>query len=395
MNKNIFFQAGFLFLLSCQTQPVVNDFFQDRIYKVSLEEALNKTNSVPISRIGSEIDYIPLETHPEGLLTRVNKIVVYEPYVFIINLGRVLQFKNDGSFIRQIGSRGQGPKEYLNNTIRDIAVDSLKQQLIVHEFYTHIFDLNGNHIRRFRNNSFNNTYTPERVFPFKENQFIYSILNVSQHIDPNINSLIILNDHAEVVDSFKNYHKRVQKPGFTLPFAAPFYSFQSNIRFKEFGADTLYTVEQDTLVPYAIFDLGNKALPVDLNSDELNTQGKYWLLSILEDNDHFFLRFTNWNLLDMGIYLDGVYSKATGESIILGDNGFRNDIDGGLPFFPRYLYNDSMLVDYVQAFKLREHVFNGNDLENRKLYGQKYEDLVKLANSLDDESNPVLILVKK
>jgi len=65
---------------------------------------------------------------------------------------------------------------------------------------------------------------------------------------------------------------------------------------------------------------------------------------------------------------------------------FRHSREGGNPL---------ILSDYVQAFDLRKHVLNSNAVENRRLYVQKYEDLGNLVNSLDDESNPVLIMVKK
>jgi hypothetical protein len=50
---------------------------------------------------------------------------------------------------------------------------------------------------------------------------------------------------------------------------------------------------------------------------------------------------------------------------------------------------------WVTAFDLREHVLNGNVSEKKRLYGQKYDDLIKLSNSLDDQSNPIIVIVKK
>ena len=91
----------------------------------------------------------------------------------------------------------------------------------------------------------------------------------------------------------------------------------------------------------------------------------------------------------------GFVDKHTLAVKIIGDNGFYNDIDGGLPFFPKYVYNGNVMVNYVQAFELREHVLNGNAAEMRRLYGQKYDDLVKSVNSIDDESNPIVVMVKK
>jgi len=97
----------------------------------------------------------------------------------------------------------------------------------------------------------------------------------------------------------------------------------------------------------------------------------------------------------MVIELFGYVNRHTHVVKVIGDKGFQNDLDGGLPFLPKYVYNNNILVDYVNAFTLREHVLNCNSAEIRRLYGQKYDDLVKLVNSLDDKSNPILIMVKK
>ena len=79
---------------------------------------------------------------------------------------------------------------------------------------------------------------------------------------------------------------------------------------------------------------------------------------------------------------------------VIGSEGFQNDIDGGLPFTPRYVYND-ILVDYIWPYDLREHVLNSNATEMRRLYGQKYDDLVEFAESLDDQDNPIIVFGKK
>ena len=109
--------------------------------------------------------------------------------------------------------------------------------------------------------------------------------------------------------------------------------------------------------------------------------------------DNFYLRFFNpYNDPD---WVYGVTSKSTLETKILENDGFRNDIDGGLPFFPKRVLNDNSFLSWVKAYELREHVLkNSNAAEMRRLYGQKWDDLVKLANSLHDESNDVLIMVK-
>jgi len=48
----------------------------------------------------------------------------------------------------------------------------------------------------------------------------------------------------------------------------------------------------------------------------------------------------------------------------------------------------------VDAYDLREKVLNADTAEMHRLYGQKFDDLLKLAKSLNDESGTVLVMVK-
>jgi len=177
---------------------------------------------------------------------------------------------------------------------------------------------------------------------------------------------------------------------------SPFYLYQGNLRFKEFGADTLFTVTEDELIPCAIFDLGKKEIPGDLqiiSGDVTETYKKYkgcaWILNILEDTTNFYIR-----MIDDRVHnLYGYFDKQTHTVKVIGELGFQNDLDGGLPFFPKYIYNDSIMVDYVNASELRKHVLNSNIEEMQKKYGKRFDDLLKLVNSLDDISNPVVIMV--
>ena len=185
------------------------------------------------------------------------------------------------------------------------------------------------------------------------------------------------------------------------------YSHQGNIRFKEIGmhADTLFTVTEEALIPYVVFYYGEKYMPEELafpprprdgrmdmeaTIRQMGHAGKYFVRSIDEDNDNFYLELNNW---DIPLY--AYYNKSGNTVKVIEKDGFQNDIDGGLPFWPKHIYNDNILVGYVNAFDLRKHVLNSNAAEMRGKYGKNYDDLVELANSLDDESNPVLIMVKK
>jgi len=207
-----------------------------------------------------------------------------------------------------------------------------------------------------------------------------------------VDQSLIVTDLKDKWRYYQNYHKRYNNEVIVL--SAPFYLYQGNMWFKEFGADTLYTVTEEQLIPYSIFHLGKKEIPTDVSLQDIQSN-KYndyvCIFDILEENENYYVKMA----MGFNRLLYGFHNKSGSVSKVIGEQGFQNDIDGGLPFFPKYIYNDSILVDYVNANDLHEYVLKSNAAKMKKQYGKKYDDLVKMLNNMEDKSNPIVVLVKK
>jgi hypothetical protein len=82
------------------------------------------------------------------------------------------------------------------------------------------------------------------------------------------------------------------------------------------------------------------------------------------------------------------------ETSFLENNGFFNDLDGGIPFWPRYVYNDNTLVDYIDAFKLLKRINEIQDSNSQDKEAKIPQQLEMLSKQLTENSNPVLIVLK-
>ena len=363
----------------------------DLPYHILLEKEIGNIKPACLSEVGSTITYIPLETVSESLLTGLNRVIVTDSF-YIVNSAFV--FDSAGNFLRQIGRKGQGPGEYSMFINNFLSFDKNKLYLLVESYKVLEFTIEGKFLNSYKLDSL-----PTMILPIRDDLFVYYCRNTTRN--PIEQSLVISDLNNNIQKTYKNYHKRIRKSGSDISFSvAPFYIYQENIRFKEFGSDTLYTVTEEELIPYCILDMGKRKIPADfsINNDLKFAEvgagyeypGAYWILNIVEDSDNLYI-----TLNDFKNDLYGFINKNTQVVKVTGDQGFRNDIDGGLPFFPINSHNGSILVGGVNAFDLREHVLNSNAAEMRRLYGQKYDDLVKFANSIDDEDNPIIVLVKK
>ena len=105
----------FLFAISCLSS---NEKTKKEITTFDLR-VLPKSTSVKLSDLGfSDIEYIPLETNEQSLISGTNeiffpiKISAEENSFLVKRFTTILKFHSDGSFATRIGTVGRGPNEF-------------------------------------------------------------------------------------------------------------------------------------------------------------------------------------------------------------------------------------------------------------------------------------------
>jgi len=66
-----------------------------------------------------------------------------------------------------------------------------------------------------------------------------------------------------------------------------------------------------------------------------------------------------------------------------------NDLDDGMPFWPKSIYKDSVLIDFYPAIEFLEYFQTNTDDQGRP------EFLEKLIRSVDVNDNPIVILTSQ
>lgn len=135
MTKSLSILLGVIVITSCNNSKnprvadnkVVNS--TDLPYFIDIEKNLAETKSIPLSSIGKQLDYIPLETNPNCMIERIQHISFSEDFMFIADYNKILQFDRKGKFLRQIGAKGRGPGEYLG--ITGLCIDPKNKKIFV------------------------------------------------------------------------------------------------------------------------------------------------------------------------------------------------------------------------------------------------------------------------
>jgi hypothetical protein len=403
---NLFYSAAltFLFLCGCGgTSEKHKTQCEALPFHIMLETAIDNAMPANLTEIGSSISYIQLETTEKSLLSGYFEIIrATDSHIAIFDRSGVFMFDISGKFISKIGNRGSGPGEYTSVSDLHFSLDGQKVYLMVSGAKCFEYDVNGSFLNSF---SLDNPQI-QLMMPLADNLFVFHQRNVLKNVE---HSLSISDLQGNITKMYDNHHKITSDRPMSDWQIKPLYSHQGNVRFKQRGdrADTLFTVTEKELTPYAIFNLGKYAMPIDISQpaqrmsyDELllylGADGKFYVREMKEDSDNIYVTLFDYHMLEGFVprYQYGFFSKHNCTTKVIGGQGFQNNIDGGLHFFPKFVYGD-ILIDYVSAFDLREHVKNSNAAEMKRRYNNNYDDLVKLANNLEDDSNQIVVLVKK
>lgn len=95
------------------------DYSDSEVIRIE-KEALKTVESYELYDTYKSVEIIPLETTSESLFAGVSQAIVDGDDIYVLaemsalsSDAKVMQFKKDGSFVRQIGTIGDGPGEYL------------------------------------------------------------------------------------------------------------------------------------------------------------------------------------------------------------------------------------------------------------------------------------------
>ena len=112
-----------------------------------------KEQSVFLSSIGKELEYIPLETNPNSLIGDNPHFEFTSDYIYVASApyGRLSQFDKTGKFINQIGTNGRGPGEYI--TASSFCIDQLLERIFIMSCWSKCtileFGFEGKYIQSF------------------------------------------------------------------------------------------------------------------------------------------------------------------------------------------------------------------------------------------------------
>jgi len=197
----------------------------------------------------------------------------------------------------------------------------------------------------------------------------------------------------------------------------------NDLYLKDFLNDTIYVLRNSKLQPAYVFDLGKYTFPIEfletssiLRGDAYPPNTICYLKPFVGTSKFFFytVRIPEelpkpksepvWNSFvneyrptDITVY--GIYNIAEKTNVLLDTDqhlqkGIINDINGGMPFIPRYYAGNGEVVDFWYAWDMKEILTDEYFATQTIRDQQAHERLRELLKQLKWEDNPVVVIAK-
>ena len=397
------------------------------IITIDLESNIKNFKPMKLSEIASSVDYIPLQSSSDFMIGYIGSIDVSEQFIVVgAKQGmdtKILLFDNKGNYIREIGRQGKGPGEYQITGRPYFLDDCIYVPSVIGKPNVLIYDITGKFIKACSYPLHHISSIHSNWLPISPNEFLLQVPNNSGDQDFRI---IKVDCQGKTLKGFPNSMKfQPFNPNVfsTDSQASQFYIFDDKIRYKEVRNDTTWELSDEKLKARYIIYRGRFGSNVDFRSlpVEKFNEDKVRIIRIFETRKFMFFETLFKKLYPFNFYMEynmitgtnrsftilGVYNKELGNTYFVKPSniddlefppgiptGLENDMDGGINFFPTHKASDSVLVSWIDAYKLNEYIASEAFQKAAPIYTEKKKDLEKLASSLSENDNPVLMVVK-
>ena len=380
-------------LVSCQKKasaPETGHF--------DLSQNWSSVEKLNLSEIAGSIEYVALESGPECMLgTEAGlQVNVLRDYLVIHDHNNVMRvFDRSGKYLNDVGKIGEGPEEYfqlnkyyIDEERKEIYILSLESKCLVYGF-------DGKFIRQFKAGG-----QSTRVIVNEEGEVGLLYLSMTADMQDTAR-LAWFDSQGKELSCVPLYQNTTMGGGWYTDSNVELYYYEGSLRFGEIPFDTLYQLEETgSFEPAWSFDPG----PKGVTNEVLHNRVRF----ITESNNYtvvYFLRETERYFFLTGGYNTNMYKflcdKKTGLARTADmrelapypyESGLVNDIDGGLPFWPKTT-TSGIGVTCLPAIELMEHIKNQEGEDVSRYDQKKRQELEQLVGTLHEDDNPVVMIV--
>lgn len=345
---------------------------------INLAKAISESpKEIMLNELASDIRYVPLETIDDCLMNNEFYIMQYTGEDIITS--GIFHFDKNGKFLNKIGSKGQGPEEYLQGLF---AFGDWKNKLLYVQNWTTLtcYGFDGTFVR--------SVPTPQLNMGaaglFDENHILYSNdIYYADKANP-IQLYMVDSQNGKTVSKWRGHLEENKKYGMILTSRDFMYNYDNSLFYKPALENVIFKIlsPKKRQLVYK-FDCSGK--DIDVSADEVDPKKRFQFLSVYwakETAQYLFVNYGMKNISRLGIYDK---EKKTFTNVTIKDN-----LAGGYDIHPAWTSDDNHLLMIYYAGGLLQ------DKEKRYSTGllpERKKELDELLKNIKEDDNPVVILV--
>ncbi|WP_167619146.1 6-bladed beta-propeller [Maribellus sediminis] len=368
---------------------------------ISLSEP--ESLALTLTDIAEDVTYVRLSSKIP--IQHIHHLEVIDDNIFIsCHPEMIVRFDLNGNLLGEIGKKGRGPQDY-ERTL-SFTLDYTNKHVIVlsNNFTLKFYDFSGEYVK---------TISLKNISDFSEVSMLKEGLILLTRGNPYGNAKfnwIILDIDGKIIDTKENHVKFNLSTNIALNPSQITCKFQRKIIYYESFNDTIFAIDQNHYVPQFIFERDQYRM----TSQRFISETPKWINEVdrsrlkKPEKKYYHIRtlFMTTKYFWIGYSLDyysqlALIDNKTNELYTIYDSGensgLLNDYDGGLSFFPESYFeknNSEFLCSWINSLQIKGHIFSRVFKSTIPQYPEKKKELEKLANNLNENDNPVLMLVK-
>lgn len=345
---------------------------------INLAKAISESpKEIMLNELASDIRYVPLETTDDCLMNNEFYIMQYTGEDIITS--GIFHFDKNGKFLNKIGSKGQGPEEYLQDLF---AFGDWKNKLLYVQNWTTLtcYGFDGTFVRSIPTPQLN----MGAAGLFDENHILYSNdIYYADKANP-IQLYMVDSQNGKTVSKWRGHLEENKKYGMILTSRDFMYNYDNSLFYKPALENVIFKIlsPKKRQLVYK-FDCSGK--DIDVSADEVDPKKRFQFLSVYwakETTQYLFVNYGMKNISRLGIYDK---EKKTFTNVTIKDN-----LAGGYDIHPAWTSDDNHLLMVYYAGGLLQ------DKEKRYSTGllpERKKELDELLKNIKEDDNPVVILV--
>ena len=362
---------------------------------IDLLSGLNNTKDIKLSDLADEITYIPLETKADCMLSSDLSLTAIDEGYIMLEGGIIFRvFDKDGKFIRNVGSAGKGPGEYLR--ARQFSIDKKARVIEVASIFTLkmvLYSFEGKFLREY-------PMPFDAAYVVKEPTGGYHLGTYRpQPKDSAEYRFSRMDNQGKIVQIFPEKGVVLPSSGMILK-EFQYYTYNNQVYLQNAFNDTIYRFTNGSWVPDLYFDLGDFTPPKEYWDNPAfysKNQGQFIeRVGFTDEQDYLLVFFRHKKKSEIGKYDKASKTLTYVQTIDTISRGFLNDLDGGPGVKPlwnendgKYWYLTFQAVDLID-WKAKGY-FDQADIK----HPDQNKKLKAMIDRLTVDSNPVIMKVRK